>query len=256
MRGLAAFHALLAIDIDPYAFACDGDWLGVPHGLNVLTNLPFLLVGAWGLVRLARRGRLADPAFLDWTGLWISVFLLAFGSGAYHLFLTPATLALDRLCITGIVACLGARIFAATTGRGPDPRVTGLLLIVCPATVLAWVLGGTSWLYGALQAVGGVLAVVLVLRAHRRGVIGREVLRPVLFFASAYALAKVVEGLDAPICALTGAFGGHPLKHLLSAAGLLALGAWMAHDLQRPADAMSQSSTRARSSPNSPARGP
>lgn len=223
----AASSLLLALDIDPYAFACDGEVLGVPHGLNVLTNLPFLLVGAWGLVFLARRGLLTDPALVNWTGLWTSVLLLAFGSGAYHVFLTPGTLALDRLCITGIVAFLGAEALAAVTGRPPDKRVSLLFLVVCAATVPAWLLGATSWPYGALQGLGGVLVLVVLIRAGRRGVVGRDVLRPFLLFAGAYALAKVAEVLDAPICRLTGVLGGHPLKHLLSAGGLLALGAWM-----------------------------
>ena len=47
---------LAGIELDPYWFPCDGPLLGVPHGANVLTNAPFLVLGLWGLWRLQRAG--------------------------------------------------------------------------------------------------------------------------------------------------------------------------------------------------------
>jgi len=220
-------HGLAGIDIDPYHFACDGPLFGIPHFLNVVTNVPFFFVGLWGLVHLHRAGRLTDPRFFNWAGLWLSVAVLMFGSGAYHWYLTPGTLAFDRFCITGIIAFLGAELAATTFRYGPSRRLSLLLLALCAGTVVLWMLGTTSWFYGALQGVGGVGALVLAIWARRRGRIGPEVSRPVLLFAGFYALAKVAEVLDEPVCELTGMFGGHPIKHLLSTAGLLCLGIWM-----------------------------
>lgn len=219
---------LLALDIDPYAFACDGPVLGIPHGFNVLTNVPFLLVGLWGLLYLHRRGLLADARFVNWTGLWTSVALVAFGSGAYHFFLTPATLALDRACIVGIMAFVAAEALVVALDRSPSCRLSLLLLVVLEGSVAAWLLGATAWIYGGLQAVGGVAVLLLLIRAARRGRVGRETLRPVVLFVALYALAKVVEVLDEPVCRLTGVIGGHPMKHLLAALALLCLGGWMA----------------------------
>ena len=120
-------------------------------------------------------------------------------------------------------------------------------------------LGTTSWFYGVLQGAGGVAAVLVAVLAFRRGTIGRDVLRPILLFAALYALAKVAEVLDEPVCALTGVVGGHPVKHLLSAVGLLCLGGWMraatrsvdrvAARVHRRALAISHASTRSRSAP-------
>jgi hypothetical protein len=97
-----------------------------------------------------------------------------------------------------------------------------LLLAATQSTVLFWVLGGTAWVYGGVQAIGGVLAIVLLLRAHARGRL-RVPLRPMLLFLACYAAAKAVEALDVPICEWTGVIGGHPIKHLLSALGLACL---------------------------------
>lgn len=230
---MSFLHLLAGIDIDPYAFACDGDWLGIPHFINVVTNVPFFFVGLWGLARLARAGRLTDRRFFNWTGLWLSVAVLLFGSGAYHWYLTPGTLAFDRFCITGIIAFMGAEVAVVALGWGPCRRVSLAFLALATGTVVAWMFGATSWLYGVLQAAGGLTAVVLIVWAYRKGRIGREILNPVLGFAAFYALAKVTEGLDVPICEWTGVFGGHPIKHLLSAAGLLCLGGWMNAALAR-----------------------
>lgn len=224
---MTLLHGLAAIDIDPYAFACDETLFSVPHFFNVVTNLSFLLVGVWGLLHLARAGRLTDRRFVNWVGLWTSVVVLTFGSGAYHWYLTPATLAFDRFCITSIIAFLGAEIIAAVFGWGPSRRLSLLFVVLSAGTVVAWLLGTTSWFYGVLQAAGGLGAVGVTVWAFRRGRIGREVLQPVLLFAAFYGVAKIFEVLDAPICDLTGGIGGHPVKHLLSAAGLLCLGAWM-----------------------------
>lgn len=224
---VALLTVLAGIDIDPYAFACDGEWLGIPHFLNVVTNVPFFFVGLWGLAFLLRTGRLHERRFFNWVGLWLSVAVLMFGSGAYHWYLTPGTLAFDRFCITGIIAFMGSEIAAVALGWGPRRRTSLLIFAICAATVVVWMLGATSWYYGVLQGAGGLGAVAVAIWAYRRGKIGRDVLQPILLFAAFYALAKVAEVLDEPVCALTGVVGGHPIKHLLSAAGLLCLGGWM-----------------------------
>ena len=70
----------------------------MPNFWNVVTNLPFLLVGAFGLARL---GRLRRPALR--TGVQVfaaGVALVAFGSAYYHLAPSNATLVWDRLPMT------------------------------------------------------------------------------------------------------------------------------------------------------------
>ena len=212
---------VLALDFDPLWFPCDGPVLGIPHGLNVLTNLPFLFVGLWGLWRLQRVPRV--PGRADAVGLWVSTALLCFGSGAYHLWLTPFTLGLDRLCIAGIMGSFAAygivEALPATPSRGRSTLLVGLAI----ATVGVWALGGTSIPYGVFQAVGGVAVLVLYVRAWRRGVVKSGAIRAVALFVLFYGCAKLMEVFDQAICDATGVFGGHPIKHILAAAGLLAL---------------------------------
>lgn len=222
---------LAAIDLDPYWFPCDGPLLGVPHGANVLTNLPFLILGLWGLLRVWRAG---PPVGADSNrvGLWTSVLLLAFGSGAYHLLLTPATLAADRACISGILAFTVAEVLAAVWPGSRRPAVTLSLLAATELSVVLWCLGATSLIYGALQALGSLVLPVLAFRAWRAGRMPGSALRSLVLFIALYALAKVAEALDAAVCSWTGFLGGHPLKHLLAAAALAALLPWLGRSVR------------------------
>jgi hypothetical protein len=207
-----------ALVLDPYEFAGDATRLGIPHFWNVVTNAPFLLVGLLGLRRL----RADDPGRFEWAGLWTSTVLLTFASGAYHVHPAPWSLALDRAAICGIIAFLGARAAHWTLGLGPSRTLSLALLVLAEGTVLAWLLGASPWLYGALQAGGGLAVLGLFVRAQARGTLSVPA-RPMLLFLGCYALAKVFEALDEPFWSLTGVMGGHPVKHLLSALGLACL---------------------------------
>ncbi|MDJ0523699.1 MAG: hypothetical protein QNJ90_16655 [Planctomycetota bacterium] len=216
----------LAINPDPYEFACDGPLLGIPHFWNVVTNLAFLVVGWWGLRYLRRRGLALSPAFRNWTGVWVSSVVLCFTSGAYHWFLTPWGLAVDRVAICGIIAFVTAHLIHVVLGRGPSLRISLGLLLLCEATVVVWVLGGSPWWYGALQAIAGFGALALVIAAHARGRLSFSP-KPVYLFCGWYAVAKLLELFDVPICEALGFMGGHPWKHVASAIGLWCLGRMM-----------------------------
>ena len=220
-----------ALNIDPYEFACDAARFGIPHFWNVTTNLALLLVGCGGLLRLARAGRLGHPSYFNWAGLWLSTAAVAVGSGLYHWRLDPFGLAVDRVAICGVIAFLIAHVLDVALGIGPSRRLSLAILAVCEATVLAWVLGASAWIYGSLQAGGGLIALLLFLQGWRRGTL-RAPMAPLLLFLACYGVAKLLELYDAPICELTGCIGGHPLKHLASALGLWFMGGMMRVQLQ------------------------
>src|SRR5512136_726729 len=79
-------------------FADARPWLGLPHAFNVLSNLPFLVIGTLGLRHLVRTG--ADrPVALPYGLFFVGVLLTSFGSAWYHLDPRDATLVWDRLPI-------------------------------------------------------------------------------------------------------------------------------------------------------------
>src|SRR5262245_63120081 len=88
---LAILPLLPPIPQDPsyHQFADQRTLLGIPHFWNVVSNLPFVLVGAIGLWQFGR-----DRASFV---LFLGVFLTGFGSAYYHWDPNDDTLFWDRL---------------------------------------------------------------------------------------------------------------------------------------------------------------
>jgi hypothetical protein len=198
-------------------FADQRTWLGVPHALNVLSNLPFLLVGAAGLALLARRTMSTPPATRPpWTVLFVGVTATAFGSAWYHLDPNDATLVWDRLPMALGFAGLVAGTLIDRMPRWHLP-VLAAFVIVGPASVLGWAASDNLVPYLVMQA--GFIAVALAVTAlvpspytHAGALYGA---------AALYAAAMICERLDRPIYALLGeSVSGHTIKHLLAAAAI------------------------------------
>ena len=71
--------------------------LGLPNAANVLSNLPILLVGLYGLAWALSSGRSSHTLSRGVTVFAVGLTLAAVGSAGYHLHPTNATLVWDRL---------------------------------------------------------------------------------------------------------------------------------------------------------------
>lgn len=211
-------------------FADQRTLLGVPHALNVLSNLPFLVVGGLGLLHIVRAG--IDRAVALPYGLFFAGALLtAFGSAWYHLDPRDATLVWDRLPIALGFAGLVAATLVDRVPRRATPFSTAFAGVAV-ATVLHWSWGGNLLPYLVMQA--GFVAAALVATAgvastftHARWLYGAALL---------YGAAVVCEKFDKPIDAwLNGVVSGHTLKHLLAALALYVVYAMLRR--RRPAGA-------------------
>ena len=89
---------------------------GIPNFWNVVSNLPFIAVGAAGLLRFRRDATT--------TVLFSGIFLTGFGSSYYHLNPNDATLFWDRLPMT---LCFAA-ILAAVVEERVDAKAGRVLL--------------------------------------------------------------------------------------------------------------------------------
>src|SRR4029077_4856681 len=73
-------------------FADQRTLLGIPHFWNVVSNLPFIAIGAAGLRRFHRHA----ATFV----IFLGIFLTGFGSSYYHWSPSDSTLFWDRLPMT------------------------------------------------------------------------------------------------------------------------------------------------------------
>src|SRR5262245_46993879 len=96
-----------------HSFADERAWFGIPRAADVLSNVAFLAVGLYGIVRLLARDRARFPAATEASLACVAVgfVLTGIGSAWYHLAPSDRTLVWDRLPMTVVFAgVLGAAI--------------------------------------------------------------------------------------------------------------------------------------------------
>jgi hypothetical protein len=219
----AALWLLMPVVPQPTAyhhFADNRSFLGIPNAADVLSNLAFIAVGAFGLLRVQQGHRpLVPVARFSLNVFFLGLFLTGFGSAYYHWNPTNETLVADRLPMT----VLFAGIFGATIAERVSLRagwaVLLLMLVVGPASVIHWQHTGDLALYAVIQF-GGMAALLLLLSLTKRG---RDPF-PWWTLIAWYGVAKVAEAGDILVWNATRElFAGHVLKHLAAAAGGLAI---------------------------------
>lgn len=233
LGGTTAVAAIVAaclprIPQDPgyHLFADARAVLGVPGGLNVISNVAFAVVALAGL-RLLVRG---DAVVRErgerraWAVFFVGVGLTSLGSAWYHLAPSNDTLLWDRLPMA--VAFLA--LLSATISERVDPKLGARLL---GPMVLAGIGGVLYWAATERAGAGDLRPYVLVqffplIAIPLLLLVGRPRYSNgwlYLVVLGLYALAKVAEVDDAAILRATGSVSGHTLKHLIAAASVGAL---------------------------------
>jgi hypothetical protein len=221
LGSLAATFAVKPIPQDPryHGFADQRTLLGVPHFMDVASNLPFLVAGSCALYNLRAKRDLYYPvpeARPYWALLAVAILCTTFGSAVYHLTPSDATLLVDRLPMAvGFSAVLAVMVLEwVDRSRRGKALAIGIQIAGVGSLVYArW--SQDLRFYFLLQgwAIVFVPLMIALFPAPARGT-------PLLVFgAAAYGFAKVFELLDGPIFRLTGFISGHSLKHLAAALG-------------------------------------
>jgi hypothetical protein len=213
-------------------FADHRAWLGVPNFGDVVSNLPFAVVGLWGLIALFTPGA---TKFADARERWLYVFmfgsliLTAFGSAWYHLAPDNARLVWDRIPIMMVFMALLAAVIAERVGVAAGLALFPVLEIAGIASVLLWRAGelrgdGDLRFYAAVQVYSIVILLLALLLppTYSRG-------SDFAVVVGFYVLAKILEQSDRLVFGLGQVVSGHTLKHLAAAAA----GFWILRMLQK-----------------------
>ena len=216
----------IAQDTAYHAFSDQNTHLGIPNFYNVLSNLPFLIAGLYGLYSLLISKKIygANEFRLAYIILFSAVALVSVGSGYYHLTPGNQTLVWDRIPIAiGIMALLSIVISEFISLN----MAHWLLLPLITTGVLSvyyWQSGesigqGDLRLYVLVQYLSALLIAIILLNFKSRytGATGYW------WILACYALAKLLEYFDKETDLLTGIISGHPLKHIVVATGMYIL---------------------------------
>ncbi len=200
-----------------HAFHDGRTLFGIPNAANVLSNIPFTIVGLLGLRFLASPpgAALGHEIRLAYVALFIGLALTGLGSAYYHWAPDNRTLVWDRLPM--VIAFMG--LFAAMVGERIDPKLGQRLLVPLIGlglySVIHWAQFDDLRLYGIVQFYPMLAIPVLLMAFRPRYTHGWLVIAAI----GAYALAKQLDHADGAVYALGELISGHTLKHLSAAFG-------------------------------------
>lgn len=222
--GVLALLMIGPIAQDPayHRFADTRIAAGIANAGNVLSNLPFLLVGLWGL----RRGQHlpADVPRAAYRVFCLGVAAVAFGSAWYHLAPDNASLLWDRLPMTVAFMALLSLLIEERVWPDASGRTLWPLLLAGIASVLYWYWSesrgaGDLRLYVLVQFLPLLMIPLLLWRHPPRFTVNARIWQAL----GLYVLAKLLEHFDAAILQMLGGISGHSLKHVAAALAVASL---------------------------------
>ncbi len=232
LLALSVAITLVVMLLDPVAqdaryhrFVDLRDAAGIPNAWNVLSNLPFVLIGLAGLLYVMHLRR-AGADLLVWPYLvtFAGVLFTGFGSAWYHLAPGNESLFWDRLPMTVGFMGFFSSVIGELISRRLAHRLLPPLLLAGAGSVVYWLiterLGAGDLRPYALVQFLPLLLMPLMLAFYPRP---RHYTPYIVALFGCYVLSKGFELWDAPIFSLGGLIGGHALKHLAAAAGLACL---------------------------------
>jgi len=213
-------------DIGYHIFVDQRALLGIPNFWNVISNIPFLLVGIMGLysIFISQRIVFITELKIAYTLFFLGVSLVAFGSGYYHLWPDNASLVWDRLLMTIAFMALFSILIGEFTSTKLAKFTLWPLVAFGAFSVLYWYSTESSGegdlrFYILVQFLP-ILVIPLILiffkpkYTHTSGY---------WYLLSAYVLAKGLEHFDESINTILFSLSGHSLKHVVAALGIFFL---------------------------------
>lgn len=209
-------------DLAYHSFADTRTIAGLSNFWNVLSNLPFLLAGLYGLSRISQLAE--DETRVAYVALCLGVVLVGLGSAFYHLAPSTPTLLWDRLPMTIAFMAffsiiLDERKVLGTTGRSLWPLLTVGVLSVAYWSWTESRGSGDLRPYALVQFLPILLMPAILLMFRGRYLNTSLLVLALLFYAS----AKVLEHFDREVFQAIGVLSGHTIKHLAAGSAVLCI---------------------------------
>lgn len=219
-------HGAIAQDSHYHDFADSRSLSFFANASNVLSNVPFFIVGLLGLHRvfIKKTVVIIDDIRYIYAFFFLGTALVAWGSGFYHWAPHNQSLVWDRLPMTITFMSLFSIVIAEYVSLTIAKRIFIPLVVLGIYSVLYWYCSemsghGDLRLYVIVQFLPLLMMPLVVTFfpaefSHRRGY---------WLLLLAYVMAKLFEHFDAQIFSFTGFMSGHSLKHIAAALGIYAL---------------------------------
>jgi hypothetical protein len=197
---------------------------GIPNFWNVVSNVPFFLIGILGFLTIKREWRAGK--FVNWQEvvpffmIFLGLILTAMGSSYYHLAPDNYRLVWDRIPMTFIFMML-----VSLTIMERISFKVGFWLIL-PLTVLGI---GSVWYWIWTESLGrgdlrfysfvhfySIILILMILYLFPKPYPSTKFFLLIFIF---YGIATIFELIDVQIYQMGGVMSGHTLKHFFAAIG-------------------------------------
>ena len=207
-------------DVHYHDFADQRALFGIPNFFNVISSLPYLLVGMLGYLLVLKQSQLAIIFSLKWAYAFFfaGVTLVCFGSGYYHLNPSNATLLWDRLPMTLVFMSFFTVIIAEYVHERTARQLFFPLLVTGLISVIYWYWSesigqGDLRLYILVQYLPIILIPLILWMFSSRFTHSYYY----WLIIACYVLAKIFELADQFVYDALVFISGHSIKHLVSA---------------------------------------
>ncbi|NOR29041.1 MAG: alkaline phytoceramidase [Lutibacter sp.] len=200
---------------DYHNFSDTNTIFNIPNFWNVISNIPFLIVGVLGLFKLKSITNYKAQYLIFFLG----VSLVSFGSSYYHLYPTSDTLIWDRLPMTIAFMALFSIIISEFINREIGQKTLIPALIIGGLSVLYWVVFKDLRFYALVQFYP-LLAIPVILVFYKSKY---NLTSGYWMLLIAYVIAKILEHFDSEIHNFLTIISGHSLKHIAAAVGIFIL---------------------------------
>lgn len=209
-------------NISYHLFADDRVIADIPNFWNVLSNIPFLIIGSAGIYYLLRNKNYLklNSLGINYIAFFVGIFFIGIGSANYHLNPTNDSIVWDRIPMT--VSFMS--FFAIIIGEFINHKKGSLLLFpligIGIGSVVYWhysesMNAGDLRLYFVVQFFPMFLIPLILLLFKQKS--GSVLFIWLVLFT--YLLAKIFEMYDSTVFEFTEVLSGHTIKHFFAALG-------------------------------------
>jgi hypothetical protein len=217
---IAAFVTMLCIPPikqDPafHNFADGREIASIKNFMNVLSNLPFMLIGTAGLwmIRKCRPVHAFEGSRTSSIVFLVGIFFTGIGSAFYHYDPNDSTLVWDRLPMTISFMSLFSILCSVFIGKDFGKKIFWPLIGFGLISILYWVVTGDLRLYAIVQFLPMLLIpLIMILYKNNHDL-------KIYFWVMiiSYGIAKLFEAEDPEVYSVLSFISGHSIKHLFAA---------------------------------------
>lgn len=204
-----------------HLFADDREIIDIPNFWNVISNIPFLIIGTLGMLFIFQNNKENNiKLWMNSFVFFIGIFFTGIGSMYYHLHPGNQTLLWDRLPMTISFMAFFSIVISNFICARSGARILIPLLLIGLMSIIYWQMtesrGHEDLRFYVLVQFLPIILIPVILVIFKANKVFKKYFWAILF---TYALAKIFEMCDLLIFDITECISGHSIKHLLAAVG-------------------------------------